>query len=114
MLELPAGAYTLTVRADGDSKRFVFVVPAPLHRLIAPKGSVALDGTSLTVNEVTDREVTDREVTDLAGGGATFGVNIIPHTQAVTTWGMRAEGDRVNLEVDVLARYVARLLDTKN
>ena len=95
-------ARIVAVRADGDSKRFVFEVPAPLHRLISQKGSVALDGTSLTVNEVID----------LATGGATFGVNIIPHTQAVTTWGSRAEGDRVNLEVDVLARYVARLLET--
>ena len=94
----------VSARADGDSRRFVFEVSAPLHRLISPKGSVALDGTSLTVNEVTD----------LAAGGATFGVNIIPHTQAVTTWGTRTEGDRVNLEVDVLARYVARLLDTKH
>ena len=85
------------VRQDGDSKRFTFEVPQPLHRLIAPKGSVALDGTSLTVNEV--------EVT-------IFGVNIIPHTQAVTTWGTRKAGERVNLEVDVLARYVARLLET--
>ena len=85
------------VRQDGDSTRFTFEVPLPLHRMIAPKGSVALDGTSLTVNEVE---------------GATFGVNIIPHTQAVTTWGGRQAGDRVNLEVDVLARYVARLLET--
>ena len=87
---------------DGDSKRFTFAVTPPLHHMIAPKGSVALDGTSLTVNEVEDR----------GSEGAVFGVNIIPHTQAVTTWGGRKEGDRVNLEVDVLARYVARLLAT--
>ena len=90
------------VRQDGDSKRFTFEVSQPLHRMIAPKGSVALDGASLTVNEVAD----------LPGGGAAFGVNIIPHTQAVTTWGERKAGERVNLEVDVLARYVARLLET--
>ena len=90
-------AVIMAVRRDGDSTRFTLQVPVPLHRMIAPKGSVALDGTSLTVNEVE---------------GLTFGVNIIPHTQAVTTWGTRQAGDRVNLEVDVLARYVARLLDT--
>jgi riboflavin synthase len=67
-----------------------------LARFIAPKGSVALDGTSLTVNEVE---------------GAEFGVNIIPHTKEVTTWGALKAGDRVNLEVDTMARYVARLQD---
>ena len=67
---------------------------------------VALDGTSLTINEVTDTGPG-------GGGGTTFGVNIIPHTQIVTTWGERRAGDQVNLEVDVLARYVARLLATK-
>ena len=95
-------ARIVSLRDDGDSTRFTFEVAAPLHRLIAPKGSVALDGTSLTINEVVD----------LASGGATFGVNIIPHTKTVTTWGQRQAGDRVNLEVDVLARYVARLLAT--
>ena len=88
-------ARILERRKDGDSVRFVFEAPASLAPLIAAKGSVALDGTSLTVNEV---------------DGATFGVNIIPHTAAVTTWGKRASGDFVNVEVDVLARYVARLL----
>jgi riboflavin synthase len=82
-------------RAEGDSLRFVFAVPAPLERAIAPKGSVALDGVSLTVNEVE---------------GNRFGVNIIPHTQKMTTFGTAAVGDRVNLEIDLLARYVARLL----
>ena len=101
-------AVITAVVKDGDSTRYTFAVPQSanqmaLHRMIAPKGSVALDGTSLTINEVAD----------LAGGGATFGVNIIPHTQAVTTWGQRRAGDRVNLEVDVLARYVARLIDTR-
>jgi riboflavin synthase len=81
---------------EGDSKRFRFRVPGSLARFIAPKGSVALDGTSLTVNEVE---------------GSTFGVNIIPHTQAVTTWGHARVGDMVNVEIDMLARYVARLAE---
>ena len=81
---------------DGDSTRFMFRVPPGLAKFIAPKGSVALNGTSLTVNEV---------------AGMTFGVNIIPHTKAVSTWGDVALGDRVNVEIDTLARYVARLAD---
>jgi riboflavin synthase len=89
-------ARIVSVRDEGDSRRFVFEAPAALARFVAPKGSVALDGTSLTVNEVE---------------GARFGVNIIPHTQEVTTWGCAAEGDRVNLEIDTLARYVARLAE---
>jgi len=68
--------------------------PEALAKYIAPKGSVALNGTSLTVNEVE---------------GTTFGVNIIPHTKAATTWGAAQAGDPVNLEIDTLARYVARL-----
>ncbi len=87
-------AEVASVRTEGDSTRVVFRAPAGLERFIAPKGSVALNGTSLTVNEVE---------------GAEFGVNFIPHTQAVTTWGEVAEGDPVNLEIDTLARYVARL-----
>lgn len=87
-------AEILSVRPEGDSTRFEFRAPDALARFIAPKGSVVLDGTSLTVNEV---------------DGATFGVNIIPHTKAVTTWGRAAAGDRVNLEIDTMARYVARL-----
>jgi riboflavin synthase len=82
-------------RPEGDSVRFAFAVPPPFGKAIAPKGSVALDGVSLTVNEVE---------------GSRFGVNIIPHTQANTTFGAAQLGDRVNLEIDVLARYVARLL----
>jgi riboflavin synthase len=81
---------------EGDSLRLTFRAPAGLARFIAPKGSVALSGTSLTVNEVS---------------GAEFGVNLIPHTQAVTTWGAAKVGDRVNLEIDTLARYVARLAE---
>ncbi len=84
------------IRADGDSRRYSFEAPAALARFIAPKGSVALNGTSLTVNEVE---------------GAAFGVNMIPHTQAVTTWGGAEVGDAVNLEIDTLARYVARLAE---
>jgi len=86
-------------RPEGDSVRFAFLAPVTLARAIAPKGSVALDGVSLTVNEVSDNEV----------AGARFGVNIIPHTQACTSFGAAQVGDRVNLEIDVLARYVARL-----
>lgn len=79
---------------DGDMSRFAFEVPAELARFIAEKGSVALDGTSLTVNGVNGRR---------------FEVTIIPHTLAVTTWGERQAGDEVNIEVDTIARYVARL-----
>ncbi|MBO6602536.1 MULTISPECIES: riboflavin synthase [Paracoccaceae] len=79
---------------EGDSTRLSFRAPDPLARFIAPKGSIALNGTSLTVNEV---------------DGATFGVNVIPHTKEVTTWGGVAVGDAINLEIDTLARYVARL-----
>jgi riboflavin synthase len=85
----------LTRRPDGDSLRFSFRIPAGYERLIAPKGSVCLDGVSLTVNEVE----ADR-----------FGVNVIPHTAERTTFGALGPGDRVNLEVDLIARYVARLL----
>ncbi|MFB9222527.1 riboflavin synthase [Paracoccus cavernae] len=81
---------------EGDSTRITLRVPADLKRFIAPKGSVTLNGTSLTVNEVDD---------DL------FGVNVIPHTQEVTTWGAAKVGDTVNLEIDMLARYVARLAE---
>jgi riboflavin synthase len=79
---------------EGESKRFVFSAPKELLRFIASKGSVALDGVSLTVNEVKSGR---------------FGVNIIPHTLKATTFGTLKKGDKVNLEVDLLARYVARL-----
>ncbi|HEY7995812.1 MAG TPA: riboflavin synthase [Steroidobacteraceae bacterium] len=88
-------AQVLSVTDDARSRRLVIGVPAPLARYIAPKGSVAVDGVSLTVNEVAD---------------ASFGVNIIPHTQSVTTLGGLAAAARVNLEVDQVARYLARLL----
>jgi riboflavin synthase len=87
-------AEVVGVAPEGGSVRVTFRAPEALARFIAPKGSVALNGTSLTVNEV---------------AGAEFGVNLIPHTQDVTTWGEVAVGDRVNLEVDTMARYVARL-----
>jgi len=85
-------------RADGDSTRLTLEAPESLAPFIAPKGSVALDGTSLTVNEV---------------DGARFGVNLIPHTLTVTTWGRKKRGDLVNIEIDPLARYVARLLEMR-
>jgi riboflavin synthase len=87
-------AEVIAVRPEGDSVRVGFRVGPPLARFVAPKGSVALNGTSLTVNEV---------------DGATFGVNLIPHTQTSTTWDDVVPGDRVNIEIDTLARYVARL-----
>ena len=83
---------------EGDSVRWVFEVPDEIAPFVAPKGSVAINGVSLTVNEVE---------------GNRFGVNIIPHTAEHTTFGTLAVGDKVNLEVDPLARYVARLLDMK-
>lgn len=87
-------AEVVALRPEGGSSRLTFRAPEALARFIAPKGSVALNGTSLTVNEVSGHE---------------FGVNIIPHTQEVTTWGAVTTGDVVNLEIDTLARYVARL-----
>lgn len=86
----------VSVRPEGDSTRWTFRAPDALARFIAPKGSIAIDGVSLTVNEVE---------------GALFGVNIIPHTRDNTTFGTLRAGDRVNLEADMLARYVARLVD---
>jgi riboflavin synthase len=86
----------LSITPEGDSKRFRFAAPTDIARFIAPKGSVTLDGTSLTVNEVE---------------GCAFGVNIISHTQAATTWGHARVGDAVNIEIDMLARYVARLAE---
>ncbi len=88
-------AEVVELHPDARSLRVTFEVPAPLARYIAPKGSVALDGVSLTVNEVEGRR---------------FGVNLIPHTVAVTGFGQLALGQRLNLEVDQLARYLERLL----
>lgn len=89
-------ARVVALRPEGDSLRVTFRAPEALAKFIAPKGSVALNGTSLTVNEVE---------------GCDFGINFIPHTRKVTTWGVVKEGDAVNLEVDTMARYVARLRD---
>lgn len=88
-------ARILAVSGDARSQRLTIGVPPALARYVAPKGSVAVDGVSLTVNEV---------------DGGSFGVNIIPHTQQVTTLGALSVGARVNLEVDQVARYLARLL----
>ena len=90
-------AWVLAMADEGDSTRVTFRAPADLARFIAPKGSVALNGTSLTVNEVS---------------GTDFGINFIPHTKEATTWGATRVGDAVNLEIDTLARYVARLQDS--
>ncbi|MEP2031546.1 MAG: riboflavin synthase [Paracoccaceae bacterium] len=81
---------------EGDSTRLTLRAPDELAKFIAPKGSIALNGTSLTVNEV---------------DGTDFGINFIPHTKEVTTWGEIQVGDAVNLEIDTLARYVARLAE---
>lgn len=84
----------VSITPEGDSLRFKIRPPRELARFIAPKGSICIDGTSLTVNEV------DR---------STFGVNIIPHTAKETTWGTMTAGQKVNIEIDMLARYLARL-----
>lgn len=89
-------AKVIDIHDDGESRRFSFEVPEHLAMYLAPKGSVALDGTSLTINEVR---------------GTTFGVNLIPHTLTVTTWGATTLGQIINLEVDLFARYVARLME---
>lgn len=89
-------AEVVAIADEGDSTRVTLRAPDALARFIAPKGSVALNGTSLTVNEV---------------DGCDFGINFIPHTKEVTTWGDVSIGDQVNLEIDTLARYVARLAE---
>ncbi len=89
-------AEVIAIRDEGDSTRVTLRAPKALARFIAPKGSVALNGTSLTVNEV---------------DGCDFGINFIPHTKQMTTWGDLALGDQINLEIDTLARYVARLAE---
>lgn len=86
----------LDIVADGESRRFSFEASEHLAIYIAPKGSLALDGTSLTVNEV---------------AGQRFGVNLIPHSLTQTAWGRKKPGDTINLEVDIFARYVARLME---
>lgn len=89
-------AEIIRVSEEGDATRFTIRAPEALARFIAPKGSVALDGTSLTVNRV---------------DGTDFDVLLIRHTLEVTTWGERKAGDRINLEVDTMARYAARLAE---
>ncbi len=91
------GTATIIGREDeGDAVRFTLEAPRELARFIAPKGSVALDGTSLTVNKV---------------DGLRFDVLLIHHSLSVTTWGERKAGDRINLEIDTMARYAARLAE---
>jgi len=89
------------VTAEGDSTRLTIIAPESLAPYIAPKGSIALDGVSLTVNEVDDK----------ANGSVHFGLNIIPHTAEVTTLGELKQGDAVNLEIDTMARYLKRMQD---
>jgi len=89
-------AEILSVTAEGDATRFRLRAPAHLAKFVAPKGSIALDGTSLTVNAV---------------DGTDFDVLLIRHTLEVTTWGQRKAGDFVNFEVDTMARYAARLAE---
>jgi len=88
----------LDIRADGSSQRLTVEAPGEFARYLAPKGSVALDGISLTVNEVEKSR---------------FGVNVVPHTLTHTTLSAKRPGDRVNLEVDVFARYVARAMELR-
>ena len=90
-------AHIVARKDEGDAMRFTLEAPAALARFIAPKGSVALDGTSLTVNGV---------------DGARFDVLLIHHSLSVTTWGDRQVGDAVNIEIDTMARYAARLAET--
>jgi riboflavin synthase len=87
----------ISVEGEGGSHRVRIRVPRPLHRFVAPKGSITVEGVSLTVNEVEDD---------------VFGVNLIPHTWDVTTLGEMKVGSRVNLEIDMLARYLARWRET--
>jgi riboflavin synthase len=91
-------AEIISIEQDGDMAVLTFRVPKDYARFIAAKGSVALDGTSLTVNRV---------------GDDWFNVQLIPHTLSVTTWGGRKAGETVNFEVDLMARYVARLNETR-
>ena len=91
-------AQVLGVCPEGDSRRIGFRLPADLAALVAPKGSITIDGVSLTINEVRD-----------ADDGTHISINVIPHTQAMTTLGNLQQGDQVNVEIDVLARYLNRM-----
>lgn len=88
----------LNIETDGDSKKFTFSLPSKLKAYVASKGSVTINGASLTVNNVEDKS----EHTE-------FSINIIPHTQEKTTFGAANIGDKVNIEIDILTRYVARM-----
>jgi riboflavin synthase len=88
----------VAIRDEGDSRRFTFRAPPEIAPFLAPKGSVAIDGVSLTVNEVED-----------TGNGTLFGVNVIPHTAEWTTLGGAKLDDEINLEVDTVARYLRRM-----
>jgi riboflavin synthase len=92
-----------SIDAEGDSKRFTFQMPASVAPYVAPKGSICLNGVSLTVNEVSDDDL-----------GHWFTVNIIPHTAEWTTFGTAEAGDEVNIEIDVLARYLFRMNQLKS
>jgi riboflavin synthase len=92
-------AEVVGVSPEGDSKRIGFRASSDLAPFIAPKGSITIDGVSLTVNEVADQP----------DGSAHFAINLIPHTQAVTTLGALEQGQAVNIEIDVLARYLQRM-----
>lgn len=94
-----AVAAVVEVHPEGDSTRVTFEAPSSVAPYVAPKGSICLDGVSLTVNEVTGS----------SEGGVRFGVNVIPHTAQATTFGDMAVGREVNLEIDVLARYLGRM-----
>src|SRR5690606_35138674 len=91
-------------RPEGDSTRLTIHAPANLAAFIAPKGSIAIDGVSLTVNEVSDH----------ADGTVDFGINLIPHTAEATTLGEMAQGAELNLEIDTVARYLQRLESLRN
>ena len=93
-----------SIAPEGDSTRIGIAGPADLARYLSPKGSITIDGVSLTVNGVTDQP----------DGSVVFEVNIIPHTAALTTLGERRIHDRVNLEIDVLARYLGRMEQLRN
>lgn len=89
----------VSIESEGDSRRIAISLPSTLAPYVAAKGSITVDGVSLTVNDVVDH----------AGGGTHFHINLIPHTQAVTTLGALAPGHPVNIEIDVLARYLFRM-----
>jgi riboflavin synthase len=92
-------AEIVSITPDGSSKRFEIICPPALAKFVAAKGSIALDGTSLTVNGVWQNR---------------FTVNLIPHTLEVTCWGQKRAGDELNMEVDLMARYAARLAETES